>query len=259
MTSFGLAEIGIVVLLILISFDIKQIGKILKWLRNIRTKFYRMQSDLKYQFNNLVAEEERKDELDKIQNSSDEMRKWGAKQARSFTTVRKFEASKSLLTVMEDFEPFKKAEIIAAYSSLHDELDTSQLLKKILADGKTLLLPYVKDKHMLFARICELGKDTVPGPFGILEPVEKYREEAAPSPDIFLIPGRCFDEHGGRIGRGKGYYDRYLIANKGARIGLCYNAQISTKKLSLSDLDQKMDYIVTEKRIIDAKESLHTS
>ncbi len=254
MTSFGLGEIGIVLILILISFDIKQIGKILKWLRSMRSKFYRMQTDLKYQFNNLVAEEERKEELDKIHNSVDEMREWGAKQVRKLSGVKKFEASKSFLNLMESFAPYTKAKIIAAYSNLHDELETTQLLKKILNDGKTLLLPYIKDKQMFFARICELGKDTVPGPFGILEPIEKYREEPPQQPDIFLIPGRCFDEYGGRIGRGKGYYDRFLADHKGTRIGVCLDVQISSKKLSLSDQDQQMDFVISEKRIINVNE-----
>ena len=255
MTSFGIGEIGIVLLLILVSFDAKQIGKFLRWIREIRSKFNRMQTNFKYQFDNLLVEEERKEELSKTPNVSADMRNWGANQVKKITSIKKFEASKLLVSSLASFQPLIDAKVIAAYSSLYDELDTSLLLKKILAEKKTLVLPYLKNDQMFFAPIEDLGRDTKTGMFGILEPIEEFRKKDFPSPDLFFIPGRCFDEYGGRIGRGKGYYDKFLVDGKGTRIGLGLDAQISSKKLSLQEHDQIMDYIISEKRIIKVKEA----
>jgi 5-formyltetrahydrofolate cyclo-ligase len=256
MTSFGFGEIGLVLVLILMAFDAKQIGKALKWFGSLRSKFYRMQRDFKYQFDNLMAEEEEKDNLEKIKSSSDEMRKWGKEKIRGLSHIEKNDASQAVVKTLENFEPYQNAKIVAAYSSLHDELDTLPLINKILSDGKTLILPYLQEKRMYMAPISDFHKDTQHGPYGILEPVEKYRNETQLSPDIIIIPGRCFDEQGGRIGRGKGYYDKYLAKEKGCRVGLCYDAQISRKKLSLKTHDKRMDYIISEKRLIDLKERM---
>lgn len=67
-------------------------------------------------------------------------------------------------------------------------------------------------------------------------------------PDVFLVPGLAFTKAGERLGRGKGYYDRYLSNLKGARIGICFEEQLLSE-LPIDELDQRMNFVITEKNI----------
>ena len=69
--------------------------------------------------------------------------------------------------------------------------------------------------------------------------------------DLVIVPGVVFDVNMARYGRGLGYYDRFLSKLSGVKvIALAYDFQVSKKKLKLDDWDIKMDYIITEKRVI---------
>jgi 5-formyltetrahydrofolate cyclo-ligase len=70
--------------------------------------------------------------------------------------------------------------------------------------------------------------------------------------DLVIVPGVVFDVKMARYGRGLGYYDRFLsrLDEKIKIIALAYDFQVSKKELKLDDWDIKMDYIITEKRVI---------
>lgn len=67
---------------------------------------------------------------------------------------------------------------------------------------------------------------------------------------FMLIPGLGFSAHGERLGRGKGFYDRYLSNYKGLKIGVCFDCQWSEVNLPTDSWDIKMDYIITETKCI---------
>ena len=139
------------------------------------------------------------------------------------------------------------ARVVMAYYSLPDEVNTHQLLDDLVAEGKTVLLPKVLDATTMELRHYTGPHDLTSGPFGILEPIGSpfYFSTFSPSIDVALIPGVAFDALGHRLGRGRGYYDRFLrtmgtvpsvsiAANyrgtvPGVRprlIGLCFDFQI---------------------------------
>ena len=70
--------------------------------------------------------------------------------------------------------------------------------------------------------------------------------------DLVIVPGVVFDVNMARYGRGLGYYDRFLsrLDEKIKIIALAYDFQVSKKELKLDYWDIKMDYIITEKRVI---------
>jgi 5-formyltetrahydrofolate cyclo-ligase len=86
-----------------------------------------------------------------------------------------------------------------------------------------------------------------PGAFGILEP----RLDAAVFPaseiDLILVPGLAFDPQGHRLGRGKGYYDRFLPETRGKTMGIC---SYLVPRVPVEAHDCKMDAVVTEGTII---------
>lgn len=70
---------------------------------------------------------------------------------------------------------------------------------------------------------------------------------------VMLIPGLGFSAQGERLGRGKGFYDRYLNNYKGFKIGVCFDCQLSEVSLPTDSWDIKMDYIITETKCIDLR------
>ena len=104
------------------------------------------------------------------------------------------------------------ARVILAYYSLPDEVNTHQLIDDLVSEGKTVLLPKVLDATTMELRLYTGPHDLAPGPFGILEPTGSpfHLSTFSPSIDVALIPGVAFDALGHRLGRGRGYYDRFL-------------------------------------------------
>ena len=111
------------------------------------------------------------------------------------------------------------ARVILAYYSLPDEVNTHQLIDDLVAEGKTVLLPKVLDATTMELRRYTGPHDLAPGPFGIMEPSgSQYSPSSFLLPpssktssiDVALIPGVAFDALGHRLGRGRGYYDRFL-------------------------------------------------
>ena len=114
---------------------------------------------------------------------------------------------------------------ILMYYSLHDEVNTHHAVNQLIASGKTVLLPRVVDGENMEIRVHRNPDDLVPGHYGIMGPTgETYtRYEDI---DIAVVPGMAFDQYGHRLGRGKGYYDRFLPkASHAYKIGVCFDFQ----------------------------------
>ena len=112
---------------------------------------------------------------------------------------------------------FQAADEIFAYMALPDEVDLLEVIKQALQDGKKVALPKIISKTdgiMQFFYLDPqkaLTQQTSNGAYGIPEPDENL--PAAPDSalkTLILVPGRAFTKDGDRLGRGKGYYDRYL-------------------------------------------------
>ncbi|TVQ18790.1 MAG: 5-formyltetrahydrofolate cyclo-ligase [Spirochaetaceae bacterium] len=135
------------------------------------------------------------------------------------------------------------------YHPLPDEVDTSSLI----ADD-TIFLPRVDGSDLVFHRAsAALARHRM----GMLEPTADQSEWTAPADGVVCVvcPGRAFDAFGNRIGRGKGYYDRFL---RGARtllgqriiaVGVCFDEQLFDQ-LPTTDADERMDAIVCPSRTI---------
>ncbi|MCT4643311.1 MAG: 5-formyltetrahydrofolate cyclo-ligase [Bacteriovoracaceae bacterium] len=67
-------------------------------------------------------------------------------------------------------------------------------------------------------------------------------------PQVLIIPGLAFTKTCKRLGRGKGYYDRYLATFKGLKVGICFEEQL-LEDLETTSLDVNMDYVVTDKTV----------
>ena len=104
------------------------------------------------------------------------------------------------------------ARVIMAYYSLPDEVNTHQLLDDLVAEGKTVLLPKVLDATTMELRHYTGCSDLREGALHVMEPVGSpfHLSTSSPFIDVAIIPGVAFDALGHRLGRGRGYYDRFL-------------------------------------------------
>ena len=118
------------------------------------------------------------------------------------------------------------SQTVLAYSALPDEVPTQELLDQLVEQGKTVLLPHVvSDTDMLLRRYT--GKhDLQEGAYGILEPTgELFTDYTAIN--VAIVPGMAFDAGGHRLGRGKGYYDRFLSRVPYLyKVGVCFSWQM---------------------------------
>jgi 5-formyltetrahydrofolate cyclo-ligase len=153
---------------------------------------------------------------------------------------------------------FQSADTIFIYVDFRSEVVTMPLINHILKCGKKAVVPVtlIKEKDLLVVSITDPDKELAPGYSSIPEPKAAIREKQQVSPDIIdliFLPGSVFDEHGGRMGYGGGYYDRFvsLKAPQALRVGLAHELQM-VKEAPLQPHDERMDYIVTEERLVIA-------
>lgn len=144
-------------------------------------------------------------------------------------------------------EWFRQAMTIMAYTAIPPEVDLSPVLEAILAAGKTLIMPRCEADGMMTARrIDDLGQLTS-GTYGIPEPNSDAPVVSAAEIDLILVPGMAFDASGRRLGRGKGYYDRFLSDFHGKTMGICGQLM---EEIPVEQHDITMDAVAVDRGII---------
>lgn len=163
------------------------------------------------------------------------------------------EKSRALAARLGTFDCFRKARSILFFVSFRSEVDTLFIMRQALGHGVQVAAPLsvTKDKELKIFAIKDLDGDLVPGYQGILEPDPKRCPPLEPSVlDLVIVPGSVFDRHGGRMGYGGGYYDRFLAmrAPLATRVGICFDLQL-VEEVPMAAHDQYLDYVVTESQI----------
>lgn len=114
---------------------------------------------------------------------------------------------------------------VASYAAMADEVDLRPLLEWL--PEHRWVLPRVVGDELVFHEVRDAERDLVVGAFGIREPTVGLAVVAIPEVDVFLCPGLAFDPTGGRLGRGRGFYDRILAGARpdAIRVGVCHPLQ----------------------------------
>ncbi len=144
-------------------------------------------------------------------------------------------------------EWFRQAKTIMAYAAISTEVDLSPVLKATLADGKTLILPRCEAGGIMTARRIDDFSQLTTGTYGIPEPNPDAPMVPAAEIDLILVPGMAFDALGRRLGRGKGYYDRFLVDFHGKTMGIC--GQLMAE-VPVEQHDITMDAVAVDRGII---------
>jgi len=146
---------------------------------------------------------------------------------------------------------FRRAQIVMVFLSLPGEIDTTSLVLRSWQEHKRVLAPRVswEQRRMMPTEIRSLTTDLVETAMGLREPVS-----GAPIPigiiDLVIVPGLAFDSDGNRLGRGRGFYDRFLAHPefKGATCGLACEEQYMAE-VPVDSLDRPVSMLVTDTKV----------
>ncbi|HCT92177.1 MAG TPA: 5-formyltetrahydrofolate cyclo-ligase [Lachnospiraceae bacterium] len=154
--------------------------------------------------------------------------------------------SLAILNRLTDTDAYKCARQVFTYVDFKHEVETRDLIRGCIADGKEVAVPRVRGKDMDFYHLTDFGQ-LEPGYFGIPEPM---RGEIVTWEDaLMIVPGVAFDPACHRVGYGQGFYDRYLSRHPDhPAIALAFSFQI-VEAAPWEATDILPDMVITEKEI----------
>ena len=175
-----------------------------------------------------------------------ELRRYIREQKRQFTSQQLGEMSLCIMSSLLLHSQIQKADYVLMYHSLPDEVDTHSALDQLLAMGKKVLLPkVVSDTEMTIHEYTGQNSLKPSEPYGILEPTTSELSIINCQLSIAIVPGMAFDKQGHRLGRGKGYYDRFLSQIPNIyKIGVCFPFQM-LESIPSESTDVVMDEVIT--------------
>lgn len=143
-------------------------------------------------------------------NSKAEIRTEIRKQYATLSETEWKERSRALYRRIINEPEYQNAKTVFCYVSIKKEPDTWALMQKIIDDGKRLCVPRCKDDGSMVAVSVEKLSELQKGLFGIPEPSTKNEIVSRNEIDLMIVPAMAADAKGNRLGKGKGYYDRFL-------------------------------------------------
>ncbi len=175
----------------------------------------------------------------------------------------------------------ESSKVVATYIDFQNELPTLPFLPNLFhkqindeVSHRTIAIPFCEGNTMSFYRLHPprlsndqnyCFSDLSPGKYGILEPLKKLRNQpcniVAPSSiEIMLTPGLAFDIQGRRLGRGAGYYDRYLAITSPNMlvVALAFDCQI-VDEVPSEQFDVSVDAIITPTQILPISKKFKTN
>ncbi len=157
--------------------------------------------------------------------------------------------SVKMVQYLELFSHFQKAQRVAIYLPFASEPDLLPLVSRI--GTKKFYAPRIIGESLEFARIPADFSKLLVGQLGNFEPDGAAEPLDRELLDLVLVPGLAFDKQGNRLGRGRGYYDRWLktIPTCIPKIGVCFACQMS-KQVPCSDDDVRMDMVLNENGLV---------
>ncbi len=182
------------------------------------------------------------------------------KLSASWKRVKRRHDKEGIIAQQLLFNPiFQSAKHILIYASIYPEVDTAIIRDMSWKLGKSVHFPYCDGDNLTLWRISSMAEMEPSGYMGIQQPSVLTRSKpnriaSLDDMDLLIIPGLGFDRFGGRIGRGKGYYDR-LLAQRGSMMkplfwGISFEETLLDKAIPCSGHDIAMDAILTESGIL---------
>ncbi len=147
---------------------------------------------------------------------------------------------------------FISSDTVLTYAAIGSELDTEQVISRILDAGKHLVLSRVVGDSLTLHRVADPSADLIPGRWDIPEPRVSLPRVMPAEIGLFLLPGLAFDTHGRRLGYGRGFFDRMLDGVSGNTVGLAFDVQLIAT-VPTEPWDVALEAILTPSRLIHCR------
>ena len=177
--------------------------------------------------------------------------------ARRLRQTNKGPLSRQICRKLAALPEYVRAATVMFYVDLGPEVRTRQYLPVVWKDGKRVVVPYCAGKQLELFYLESLD-ELAPGTLRILEPKVELRSRAdrradLSQIDLIVVPGVAFDHRGGRLGQGKGYYDRLLreVASDTSLVALAFECQLFPE-IPMVPHDVYVHKVITEEAIYDA-------
>jgi len=162
--------------------------------------------------------------------------------------------SKQIIDRVVSLSEYQQAQWVMWYVSVRSEVQTRQSIADQLLGSKRVVVPFCEGETLKLFHL-ESFSELESGAYSILEPRVELRsrtgKQVQPDQlDLLCVPGVAFDRRGGRVGNGKGYYDRFLqcVPQTAKRIGLAFECQMFDQ-VDVEAHDILMHKVVTEKAV----------
>jgi 5-formyltetrahydrofolate cyclo-ligase len=165
----------------------------------------------------------------------------------AFTVEQRRDSDELLLSRFLALAQVEQSSVLLLFYGMGREIDTRRLFRPLMERGKVIALPRcLKGRRMEFRRY--MGEEQmVLHPYGMREPSEKCPLILPQQAQLALIPGVCYDSSCLRLGRGGGYYDRFLAEYDGFSVGLCRQALLQSA-CPAQEHDCPVDLVLTEEQ-----------
>ncbi len=155
---------------------------------------------------------------------------------------------------VQGLDVWRRAETVHLFiGALPGEVETRGLAAACLVAGKVLVCPRVAGERLELRRVEDLNALARSDRWGLWEPTERCAPVEPRAIELALVPGLGFGRRGGRLGMGRGFYDRFLAETDAPRVGLCFELQLLSST-PVDERDAAMHRVVTELRVLDAAE-----
>lgn len=183
-----------------------------------------------------------------------------AEQRRRLGAVERMSAARGLRHNLEQLPEFLVDERIAGYWAHAGELPLNLAMAPLAGRGQHFHLPVIGARRQLRFAPWHAGEDILPNRYGIPEPASRDKLLPPQLLDLVLVPLLGFDRRGNRLGFGGGYYDTSFAFLRGEKrpatpllVGIGYAFQ-ELDAIEPRPWDVRMDYIATERELIDCTE-----
>ena len=166
---------------------------------------------------------------------------------------QKKQLSSVITKKVTEHKDFLSSTLLLIYYPLLSEVDTRAIIDAAFLSHKKVALPITQDRDLKFQIISpNYEKSLQASTLGTMEPMAKSTVELEPyTHTLLIVPGLAFSKEKDRLGRSKGFYDRFIQNHRNALIvmGVCFDVQLFDTIVT-ENWDQRVDWIITDKRVI---------
>ena len=164
---------------------------------------------------------------------------------RQLSDKYKRNSSRAICAHLVAMPEYQAADTVFCFVGTNREIDTHPILGHALATGKCLCVPLCTAPGIMELRRIQSLEDLVPGSYGLLEPKEDCAVVDGDNVDFAILPCLTCNHAGQRLGKGGGYYDRFLSHYRSGTVLLC-REKLIREEIPVEPHDYPVPWVLTE-------------